>query len=51
MKIANEKGVTIVALVITIIVMAILGVITLDIGSDIIKKTNWKDQLSVKNSS
>ena len=43
MKIANEKGVSLIALAITLIVMSILAVITLDIGSDIITKANLQN--------
>ncbi len=43
MKIANEKGITIVALVITVIILAILGTVTLNIGSSIINKTNLQN--------
>lgn len=39
MKLRNNKGITMVALIITIIVMLILAMITIDYGQDIIKKT------------
>lgn len=43
MNLKNEKGITLVALIITIIVMLILAGVTIRFGTDAVKKANLED--------